>query len=183
MAEWAKGRLRSQLPVLAQALTGLVRAQHRRWVALPLAHLACLEEPLDALSADLARLLTALRATPPPPPPVAWVGATAAGGSAAEPVPPAPPMTLARAVPVLDTSPGVQHRGGERWVAAGGIAMARCGTAARLAAWSGVAPGHDASAGQQRSGKTRQGHRALRTGRTPLAHAAACTKDTSLSAG
>jgi len=54
------------------------------------------------------------------------------------------------------------------------------GTAARLAAWSGVAPGHDESAGKQRSGKTRQGNQALRTGLTQLAHAAARTKGTYL---
>ena len=35
---------------------------------------------------------------------------------------------------------------------------------------------------QQRSGKTRKGNRALRTGLTPLAHAAARTQDTALSA-
>jgi len=56
------------------------------------------------------------------------------------------------------------------------------GTAARVAAWRGVVPGHDASAGQPRAGQTRQGPRALRTGWTPLAHAAARTQETSGSA-
>jgi transposase len=182
MAELAKGRLRSKLPVLEQALTGWVREHHRRLVAMQLAHLDVLEAQLDALSADIARLLTELRATPPTPPPAASVGATATVGRAAEPAPPAPPMTFARAVTVLDTIPGVKHRGGARWVAEWGVDMARFGTAARLAAWSGVAPGHDESAGKQRSGKTRKGNRALRTGLTQLAHAAACTKDTYLSA-
>ena len=82
----------------------------------------------------------------------------------------------------LDTIPGVEQRGGELLVAAWGSDMTRFGTAARLAAWSGVAPGNDESAGKQRSGKTRKGHRALRTGLTQLAHAAALTKGTSLSA-
>jgi transposase len=67
-------------------------------------------------------------------------------------------------------------------VAEWGIDMARFGTAARLAAWSGVAPGNDESADKQRSGKTRKGNRALRTGLTQLAHAAALTKGTYLSA-
>jgi transposase len=182
MAELAKGRLRSKLPVLEQALTGWVRDHHRRLVALQLAHLDVLEAQLDALSADIARLLTELRATPPTLPPAASVGATATVGRAAEPAPPAPPMTCARAVTVLDTIPGVKQRGGELLVAEWGVDMARFGTAARLAAWSGVAPGHDESAGKQRSGKTRKGNRALRTGLTQLAHAAACTKDTYLSA-
>jgi transposase len=45
-----------------------------------------------------------------------------------------------------------------------------------------VAPGHDESAGKQRSGKTRRGNRTLRTGLTQLAHAAARTQGTSLAA-
>jgi transposase len=182
MAELAKGRLRSKLSVLEQALTGVVRDHHRRLVALQLAHIDFLEAQLDALSADIARLLTELSATPPTPPLAASVGATGAVGSAAEPAPPAPPMTFVRAVTVLDSIPGVHQRGGELLVAEWGIDMARFGTAARLAAWSGVAPGNDESAGKQRSGKTCKGNRALRTGLTQLAHAAACTKDTYLAA-
>jgi len=48
--------------------------------------------------------------------------------------------------------------------------LARCG------------PWERRSAGQTSSGKTRKGHRALRTGLTPLAHAAALTKGTYVSA-
>ncbi len=80
------------------------------------------------------------------------------------------------------SDPGGNQRGGELLVAEWGIDMGRLGTAARLAAWSGVAPGNDESAGKQRSGKTRQGNQAVRTGLTPLAHAAARTKGTYLSA-
>ena len=57
-------------------------------------------------------------------------------------------MTFARAVTLLDTIPGVNQRGGELLVAEWGIDMGRFGTAARLAAWSGVAPGNDESAGK-----------------------------------
>jgi transposase len=182
MAELAKGRVRSKIPVVEQALTGLVRDHHRQWLARQLAHLDFLEEQIETLSANITRLLTELRGTPPTPPPTASGGATGGVGSVAEAVPPAPPMPFARAVTVLDSIPGVNQRGGELWVAEWGIDMARFDTAARLAAWSGVAPGHDDSAGKQRSGKTRQGNRALRTGLTPLAHAAACTKDPYLAA-
>jgi transposase len=47
---------------------------------------------------------------------------------------------------------------------------------------AGVAPGNDTSAGKQRSGKTRKGNRPLRTALVQLAHAAAHTKRTYLSA-
>ena len=63
-----------------------------------------------------------------------------------------------------------------------GTDMRRFGTASRLSAWTGVAPGNDESAGKQRSRKTRQGNRTLRTGLTQMAHAAARTKGTYLSA-
>ncbi len=76
--------------------------------------------------------------------------------------------------------PGVDRRGAAMLVAEIGTAMRRFGTAARLAAWAGVAPGTDASAGKRRSGKTRQGNRALRTGLVPLAHSASPTKETSV---
>ena len=75
--------------------------------------------------------------------------------------------------------PGVEQRSAALRVAEWGIDRGRCGTAARLSAWSGVAPGTEERAGQQRSGKPRQGTRALRTGVTHLAPAAARPQDTS----
>jgi transposase len=67
-------------------------------------------------------------------------------------------------------------------VAEWGTDMARFDTAARLAAWTGVAPSNDESAGKRRSGKTRQGNRALRTGLTQMAYAAARSKGSYLAA-
>jgi transposase len=93
-----------------------------------------------------------------------------------------PPLTFTRAVELLDTIPGIDQRGAEVIVAEIGIEMARFETAPRLAAWAGVAPGNDESAGKQRSGKTRKGNRPLRAILTQLAYAAVHTKDTYLSA-
>jgi transposase len=90
-------------------------------------------------------------------------------------------LTFAHAIALLDTMPGIDRRGAERWVAETGIDMARFGTATRLAAWAGVAPGNDESAGKQRSGRTRPGNQPLRTVLTQMAHAAAHTKGTYLS--
>jgi transposase len=91
-------------------------------------------------------------------------------------------MSFSRAVTILDTMPGIDRRGAEILVAEWGTDMRRFGTASRLSAWTGVAPGNDESAGKQRSGQTRQGHRTLRTGLTQMAHAAARTQSTYLSA-
>jgi transposase len=179
MAELAKRRMRRKIPLLEQALTGLVRDHHRQLLAMQLAHIDFLDEQIEALSAEITRRLAALSSDASSAESPGLVGeassaATLAAGDTS--------MTFARAVTLLDTIPGVNQRGGELLVAEWGIDMGRFGTAARLAAWSGVAPGNDESAGKQRSGKTRQGNQALRTGLTQLAHAAARTKGTYLSA-
>ena len=179
MAELAKGRLRSKVPLLEQALTGLVRDHHRQLLALQLAHIDFLDEQLDTLGAEIIRRVTNLSGDEPP---ITPPGAPDETGSATEPGASGAPMTFACAITVLDTIPGVDQRGGEMLVAEWGPDMTRFGTAARLAAWSGVAPGNDESAGKQRSRKTRQGNPTLRTGLTQLAHAAARTKGTYLSA-
>src|SRR2546422_10698456 len=81
-AELANVRLRSKIPVLEQALTGLVRDHHRRLLAVQVAHIDFLDEQLEALSTDITPLLTDLSAAPTPPPPAAPGGAGAAGGAA-----------------------------------------------------------------------------------------------------
>jgi len=179
MAELAKGRMRNKIPLLEQALTGLVRDHHRQLLAMQLAHIDFLDEQIDTLSVAITGRLTELSAGDPPATPADTAGAMGGAGDANAP---AAPLTFTRAITVLDTIPGVDQRGAELMVAEWGIDMGRFGTAERLSAWSGVAPGNDESAGKQRSGKTRKGNRALRTGLTQLAHAAARSKDTYLSA-
>jgi transposase len=176
MAELAKGRMRSKIPALEQALTGLARAHHRRLLAMQLAHLDFLDEQIESLSAEITRCLTDLSASEPPEAPVGSIGEVERGAE------PSPPISFSQAVTLLDTIPGVDRRGAEVLVAEWGTDMGRFGTASRLAAWTGVAPGNDESAGKQRSGKTRQGNRVLRMALTQLAHAAARTKGTYLSA-
>jgi hypothetical protein len=71
-----------------------------------------------------------------------------------------------------------------RWRGNGSVSHPgrRFETAPRLAAWAGVAPGNDESAGKQRSGKTRKGNHPLQAIPTQLAHAAVRTKGTYVSA-
>jgi transposase len=179
MAELAKGRMRTNIPLLEQALTGLMRDHYRRLLALQLAHIDFLDEQIDTLNADITRSLMVLGSGEPPAP---AAEAQETGGNPGAPDTATGPLPFARAVSVLDTIPGVDQRGAELLVAEWGMDMARFGTAARLAAWTGVAPGHDESAGKRWSGKTRQGNRALRTGLTQMAHAAARSKGTYLAA-
>ena len=63
----------------------------------------------------------------------------------------------------LVTIPGVGQRTAEVIVAETGGDMARFATAARLAAWAGLAPGDNESAGKRKKAPARQGDRQLRT--------------------
>ena len=80
----------------------------------------------------------------------------------------------------LDEIPGVGRRTAEGLVAEVGTDMARFPSAAHCASWAGLCPGHDQSAGKRRSGKTRQGNRALRAALTEAAKAAGRTKHAAL---
>ena len=139
-----------------------------------------LDEQIDTLSLEITRGLGEVPAEAPPSPNLA--GTTGEEASAGDRDAPRPPMPFTQAIALLDTIPGVNQRGAELLVAEWGTDMSRFGTASRLSAWTGVAPGNDESAGKQRSGKTRKGNRTLRTGLTQIAQAAARTKGTYLSA-
>lgn len=85
---------------------------------------------------------------------------------------------FARQLEHLATIPGVGQSIAEVIVAETGADMSRFRTAAHLASWAGVCPGHHESAGKRRSGKTRHGNRWLTAALGTAAMAAARTKDT-----
>ena len=91
-------------------------------------------------------------------------------------------LPFARQRDLLDTIPGVNKRSAEELIAEIGVDMARFGSAARLASWAGVCPGHHESAGKSKSGKTRKGSKWLHSNLTESAKAASRTKGTYLSA-
>jgi transposase len=62
----------------------------------------------------------------------------------------------------LDSMPGVNAITARDILAEIGLDMTRFGSAARLAAWAGLSPGNNASAGKRRQGCTRRGNRYLR---------------------
>jgi transposase len=82
----------------------------------------------------------------------------------------------------LVSIPGVGKRVAEVIIAEIGSDMSRFATAAHLASWVGLCPGHHESAGKRRSGRARKGNPALRTAMCEAAWAASHTKDTYLAA-
>lgn len=81
------------------------------------------------------------------------------------------------AIPLLDTIPGVAQTTAELIVSEIGTDMSRFPSADHLAAWAGLAPGQNESAGKRRSSKTRKGNHLLRTGLVQAAHAVSHTKN------
>jgi transposase len=83
---------------------------------------------------------------------------------------------------LLDTIPGVARPTAELLVAEIGTDLTRFPTAAHLAAWAGLAPGNDESAGKRRSGRIRQGNPWLRSGLVAAARGAIRNKQSALAA-
>jgi transposase len=88
----------------------------------------------------------------------------------------------AEVVALLDSIPGLSQATAQVVVAEIGIDMGHFPSAAALAAWAGLAPGNDESAGRQRSGRIRKGNVWLRTILVQAAQAAAHTKHPALAA-
>lgn len=82
---------------------------------------------------------------------------------------------------LLDTIPGVGRRTAEQIIAEIGTNMEQFPSAAHLCSWAGLCPGHNESAGKQRSARTRKGNQKLRSSLIEAARAASRAKDTYLS--
>jgi transposase len=82
----------------------------------------------------------------------------------------------------LDTITGIGPDLAQAILAEIGTDMMRFGTAQRLSAWAGLAPGNNESGGKRRSAKTRKGNRVVKSLLVQAAWAATRTKDTYLSA-
>jgi len=76
----------------------------------------------------------------------------------------------------LVTIPGIGQRTAEVIIAETGGDMARFASSARLAAWAGLAPGDNESAGKRKHAAARQGNRHLRTALVESAWATARTR-------
>jgi transposase len=156
LAELAKGKLRTKIPQLRQALRGRFGEHHAMLIGLALDHIAHLEGAIAALDERIDAVF-----------------ATAVSQAGI-------PFTRAR--DRLDTITGVGKRAAECIIAEIGVDMTRFPTAAHLASWAGVCPGNNITGGKRGSGKTTHGDVWLIDILTQCAWAAAHTRDTYLSA-
>jgi transposase len=91
-------------------------------------------------------------------------------------------LPFEQAVAHLDTIPGIGKTAAQQIVAEIGVDMNVFATSGHLAAWAGVAPGNNQSAGKTLSSRTRQGNRSLQRTLVEAAHSSIRVKDTYLSA-
>jgi transposase len=182
LAEMAHGRLRAKREELEEALTGRVRAHHRFLLDSHLRHIDFLDEQIECFSVEIVARMEEL--TPSSGQPAGMsVNAGEEGGTGGQTGSLRPTgLTAAQAVALLDTIPGIARWQAEVILAEIGLDMGRFPSAAHLAAWAGVAPGNNESAGKRRSGRTRPGSPTLRRTLTLVAHAAARSKNTYLAA-
>ncbi len=85
-------------------------------------------------------------------------------------------------IALLVTIPGVERRTAQELIAEMGVDMSRFGTAAQLASWAGMCPGHHQSAGKHRGGRARPGPKWLQRALNESAKSAGRSKGTYLGA-
>jgi transposase len=173
MADLARGRLRSKIPQLEKALTGLVGEHHRFLLAKQLGHIDFLDHQIADIGAEIARHMDTMPPVSPPSDPDAMTESTPADQAK-------DPLTWKEAVALLDTIPGVNQRTAEVILAEIGIDMRQFPTADHLSSWAGVAPGNHESAGKRYSGRTTKGNATLTSTLVQASWSAVRTKGTFL---
>jgi len=165
MAEMAKGRMRSKIPELEKALTGIVSDHHRFMLGEQLAHIDFLDGQIANISQEISVRLEKMSQKQPPTPP----GETGKKASEADSE---QPLRWQTAVELLDSVPGIDQRAAEAILAEIGIDMSQFPEDKHLTAWAGLAPGNNESGGKRYSGRTRKGNQTLKTTMIQVAHAA-----------
>jgi len=153
LSHLARGILKRKQPQLQQALQGRF-TQAQRWI------LAELLDQYDQVEAALQRAEARIRQEVE---------------NSADPFVP-------KAVPLLDTIPGIGETVAQIIVAEIGVDMARFPTVHDLASWAGMCLGNNESAGKRKSGKTTKGSRYLRAALVQAAWAASHQNETYLAA-
>ena len=174
LAQLAKGRLRTKLPELEQALRGTLEPHHAFMIGQHLALLDVFDEQIAAFDDRISAAIEATGAANSPD------GDTTAGGSDADA--PSAPTGAWTAQAILDAIPGIGLRVAEIMLAELGTDMSRFPDAAHVSSWAGLAPGQHESAGKRKSTRIRDGNKYLRATLVQAAWAAVKQRDTFLAA-
>ncbi|HEU5085846.1 MAG TPA: IS110 family transposase, partial [Roseiflexaceae bacterium] len=181
LAQLAKGRLRSKLAELEQALRGTLEPHHAFMISQ---HLALLDVFDEQISAFDTRIQTAIEGTRSDPPPADGANDPAQhlSAGATEATAPSAPDGAWSAQAILDAIPGIGLRVAETILAELGTDMSRFPDSAHVSSWAGLAPGQHESAGKRKRTRIRNGNKYLRSALIQAAWAAVKQADTFLAA-
>ena len=180
LAQLAKGRLRSKLAELEQALRGTLEPHHAFMIAQHLALLDVFDEQIAAFD---ERIRTAIEDTrldqgaPSGP-----SGPAEAKGESSAAAPSSAPDRAWAAQAILDAIPGIGSRVAETILAELGTDMSRFPTRAHVGSWAGLAPGQHESAGKRKRTGIRDGNKYLRSALLQAAWAAVKQSESFLAA-
>jgi transposase len=187
LADLARGRLKAKRADLEAALVGTIKPHHHFMLREYLGHLERLDCSIERVGAEIEARIGPLL---PPEPEEDASKQPEEESSQAERTPseeptvsaPKEPLSLARAVVLLCSIPGISQRAAQGILAEIGVNMDRFASAKQLASWAGMCPGNHESAGKRTSGKTNKGSPWLRKLLIQVALAASRTKKTYLAA-
>lgn len=175
LAQLAKGRMRTKLPELAQALKGALQPHHAFMIAQHLALIDVFDEQIAAFD---DRIRAAIEGTRPERPD----GSTGPSQGNRAPEPPAAPEGSWAAQAIVDAIPGIGVRVAETILAELGTDMSRFPSSGHVSSWAGLAPGQHESAGKRKAVRIGNGNKYLRATLVQAAWAAIRNRDTFLSA-
>jgi transposase len=176
LAQLAKGKLRSKIAELEQALQGNLQSHHAFMISQ---HLALLDTFDEQIAAFDERIREAIEGTKP------WSGsADEQGGNdqTGQKEQASAPAGSWAAQAIVDAIPGIGERTAEVIVAELGTDMSRFPSSAHVSSWAGLAPGQHESAGKRRATRIRDGNKYLRATLVQAAWAAVRKRNTFLSA-
>jgi transposase len=177
LASLAKGRLRTKMVELEQALRGNLQPHHAFMLTQHLALIDVFDEQIAAFD---QRIDEAIEQTRPNRP--------SAGGQAGADeqqdasVAPSAPDGAWAAQAIVDAIPGIGERVAEVIVAELGTDMSRLPSQAHVSSWAGVARSQNESAGKRKSTRIRDGNKYLRSALLQAAWAAVKKSESSLAA-
>jgi len=153
IAELAKGRLRNKIQELKPALEGRMKSHQRFLLGELLAQVEALDATIRRIEGRIGLEVESSEGAP-----------------------------FESAIRVLTSIDGVDENGAKAVLGEIGVDMHRFGSANRIGAWSGLAPGNSQSGGKRLSGKTLPGNKNLKRVMIQIARAAVKKKGTYLAA-
>jgi transposase len=181
LAQLAKGRLRSKLAELEQALRGTLEPHHAFMISQHLALLDVFDEQISAFDTRIQTAIDGTRSDPPPADGADQLPQRSSAG-ATEATTPSAPDGAWSAQAILDAIPGIGLRVAETILAELGTDMSRFPDTAHASSWAGLAPSQHESAGKRKRTRIRDGNKYLRSALIQAAWAVVKQPDTYLAA-